>query len=150
MPSSAEKSDSEKRAVEVDIREAVVRFQIKTWDLAASSYCVSIKGKDPDKTFLKRFDPLPVKGASGCRKTVFGAQTSVLDRGTAKRSVIFDINSIRWLTEAEVEVYGGYFCGSLCAAAGTYRVVREQTRWEVKSFGTQVISRQFLTTTTTH
>ena len=139
--SFASGNSTEKRAAELDIHEAVIRFQIKTWDLEASSYCVSINGKTPSKELLKRLNPLPVKIASGCRKkTIAGVQMSVLDKQTGKRSVIFDVGSIRWLKGGEAEVDGGYVCGSLCMAAGTYHVIRDQTGWTVTKFAKQVVS----------
>jgi hypothetical protein len=138
--SSTEAQDSGRTIAELSIREAVIRFQIKSWDLAANSYCVSLNNKDPDGEFLRRFYPLPVKGASACRKrTGPGAQMSVADK-TGKRSVIFDIGSIRWLGETDADVDGGYLCGSLCMAAGTYHVVREEGRWVVTAFDKQAIS----------
>jgi hypothetical protein len=139
--SSTEAQDSGRTIAELSIREAVIRFQIKSWDLAANSYCVSLNNKDPDGEFLRRFYPLPVKSESACRKrTGPGAQMSVTDKATGKRSVIFDIGSIRWLGETDAEVDGGYLCGSLCMAAGTYHVVREEGRWVVTAFDRQAIS----------
>jgi len=118
-----------------DVYEAVVRYQIKSWDLAANSYCVSIEGRDAAKDFLKRFDPLPVKGLSSCRKQAMEKVLVVVtDKQSGKRSVIFDAEAIRWITENEAEVTGGYFCGSLCMASGTYHVVRDGTHWAVKGY----------------
>ncbi len=130
-----------RKDAELEIREAIIRFQIKTWELTADSYCVSINGKDPHEEFLKRFQPLPVKGASGCRKKTIGkVQISVLDKRTGKLAVIFDLGSIRWLSDGKVEVEGGYVCGSLCMAEGTYHVVQESRGWVVTKFDQAVIS----------
>ncbi len=85
-------------AAEDDIYEAVVRYQIKTWDLVAHSYCVTVRDKNPNATFLKRFDPLPVKKGSACRKKkdrIGGlVLMGVVDKKTGKRSVIFDVGEI--------------------------------------------------------
>jgi len=124
-----------------EVYETVVRYQIKSWKLTADSYCVSIAGKDPTKDFLQRFEPLPVKGASGCRKqTKEKVSVEVLDKKSGKRSVIYDLEAIRWINENEAEVPGGYFCASLCMASGTYRVVREGTQWVVKGYDVRIQS----------
>jgi hypothetical protein len=73
-----------------DVFESVVRYQIKSWELAANSYCISIVGKDATTDFLKRLTPLPVKAASGCKKhTTEKVMVSVVDKKTGKRSVDF-------------------------------------------------------------
>jgi hypothetical protein len=124
-----------------DVYEAVVRYQIKSWELAASSYCVSIAGRDATKDFLKRFDPLPVKGASSCRKqTKDKVLVVVTDKKNGNRSVMLDVEAIRWITESEVDVTGGYFCGSLCMASGTYHLIRDGTHWTVTSYDVQIQS----------
>jgi hypothetical protein len=141
MQSSVTAQDPQNDTAELQIREAIVRFQIKTWELAADSYCISINGKDPPEEFLKRFRPLPVKGESGCRKKTIGkVQMSILDKSTGKHSVIFDLGTIRWLPGGEVEVNGGYLCGSLCMAEGSYHVVQEPRGWTVTKFEQAVIS----------
>jgi hypothetical protein len=56
--------------------------------------------QDATRDFPRRFDPLPVKGASSCRKdTKQKVSMQVLDKKTGKLSVIFDVEAIRWLTE---------------------------------------------------
>jgi hypothetical protein len=118
-----------------DVFESVVRYQIKSWELAANSYCISIEGKDATTDFLRRLTPIPVKTASGCRKqTTEKVMVSVVDKKTGKRSVIFDAEAIRWISENEVEVAGGYFCASECMASGRYHVVRDGTKWRVTRY----------------
>jgi hypothetical protein len=124
-----------KQSASADVYEAVVRYQTKAWDLAADSYCVSINGRDAAEDFLERFVPLPVKAALKCRKQTKAKVTVVvLDKKTGKRSVIFDVETIRWITENEAEVAGGYFCGSLCSASGIYHVIRDGTHWVVTRY----------------
>jgi len=49
-----------------------------------------------------------VKGASKCRKREkTKGIVRVFDKTTGKRSVIFDAETIRWITENEAEVAGG-------------------------------------------
>ncbi len=124
-----------------DVYEAVVRYQIKSWDLAANSYCVSVDGRDPTKDFLKRFNPLLVKGASGCiKQTKLKVSMQVVDKKTGKPSVIFDVEAIHWLSQNEAVVGGGYLCGSLCMAEGKYHVIRDGMQWVVRGYEVQIQS----------
>jgi hypothetical protein len=126
---------------DVDVREAVLRYQIASWELAASSYCVKINGKDADENFLRRLRPLPVKAASECRKQTPPKLPrwlySIIDKKTKKKSVIFEIGEIRWVKRSEGEVDGGYDCASQCSAWGTYHLVWDGTRWTVTAFDIQ-------------
>jgi len=92
----------QKQSESADVYEAVVRYQIRAWDLAADSYCISIDGRNATEDFLKRFDPLPVEGASKCgkREKPKGI-VRVFDKKTGKRSVIFDAETIRWITKTK-------------------------------------------------
>ena len=127
-----------------DVREAVLRYQISSWELAAASYCVKINGKNADENFLRRFRPLPVKGASECRKQIPPKLPrwlySIVDKKTKKNSVIFDIGEIRWVKQSEAQVDGGYDCASQCMAAGTYHLAWDGTRWTVTAFDIHVQS----------
>lgn len=141
LHSSIRSQDSASQTASDDVYEAVVRFQITSWDLAAHSYCISINGHNASQQFLARFDSLPVKTASGCHKqTTQKVVMSIVDKA-GKHSVIFDVGSIRWLKEnQEAEVDGGYWCGGLCSAGGVYHVLRDGTHWKVTGFEASVIS----------
>jgi len=117
----------------LDIYEAVVRYQIESWQQEAHTYCVEINGADPDPAFLQHLRPLHVKGASACRKQNDKRQMIVLDR-KMKGSVIFKLGMVQDLTESQVELDGGYLCGNLCMAQGNYRVVHEASGWRVVGF----------------
>lgn len=121
---SVRAQESRKQSESADAYEAVIRYQIRVWNLAADSYCISVNGRDATEDFLQRFDPLPVKAASNCRKqTKEKVMVVVLDKKTGKRSVIFDVETIRWSTDNDAEVEGGYYCGSLCSASGDRKSV---------------------------
>jgi hypothetical protein len=139
---SAEEAQNTSNEVEsANVFEAVVRYQIESWELAANSYCISIQGKDATTDFLRRLTPLPVKAASGCRKqTTEKVMVSVVDKKTGKRSVIFDVEAIHWISENEVAVEGGYFCANLCMASGLYHVVRDGTKWRVTRYDVKLQS----------
>jgi hypothetical protein len=133
--SSVETQNTPNEEESANVFEAVVRYQIESWELAANSYCISIEGKDATTDFLRRLTPLPVKPASGCRKqTTEKVIVSVVDKKTGKRSVIFDVEAIHWISENEAAVEGGYFCANLCMASGRYRVVRDGTKWRVTRY----------------
>jgi hypothetical protein len=124
-----------------EVYEAVILFQIKSWDLAADSYCVKINSRDADKALLKQIQSPRVKPASACRKvdrkSVF---MTVVDKKTRKNSVIFDLETIRWKSETEAEIDGGYVCASLCMAGGVYHAVYDQSGWHVDRFDAQIMS----------
>ncbi len=138
--SAVTSAQHEPNYVSADIYEAVVRFQIKSWELAADSYCVQIRGRGAEKSFLKRFDPLSVKSASGCQERGPFSARRVVDKRTRKRSVIFDLGEIRWPKRTEAEVDGGYLCGSLCSGEGTFHLTWDGIRWVVTRFDPSVVS----------
>lgn len=124
----------------IDIYEAVLRYQIKSWELTADSYCVEVNGRDATRELLKRMEPLRVKGASGCRKQTRLHMMHIVDRKTGKTSVIFDMGEIHWRTQSDADVDGGYVCGSLCMAGGAYAVEWDGSRWVVTKFDVRVQS----------
>jgi len=124
-----------KSAQEEEIREAIVRYQIANWDLNAKIYFISIGDKDPVKQFLERFADLkyPVKGKSASELDK-GVMRWVVEKKTKKMGVIFDQGLLQWTNDTKVNVDGGYHCGSLCSASGTYHVERRDSRWVVTGF----------------
>ena len=66
---SANAQEPRHEAASDDVYEAVIRSQIREFS-TLTSYCVSVNGKDASSEFLKRFNPLLVKGESGCRKVI--------------------------------------------------------------------------------
>ena len=126
---------------DIDVYESVIRYQIKSWKLAASTFCIKVDRADADEALLSRLRPLPVKAASECKET--SGETPIMrvvDKKTKKNSVIFDVEAIRRLNESEIDVEGGYLCGSLCMASGSYRFRREESGWRVTGFKWDVIS----------
>jgi len=124
-----------------DVYQAVLRYQVKTWELAADTYCVEVNGKDADAALLEPFKALHVKGASAChKKTTNRVLMRVVDRVTGKMSLIFDMGKIRWPKRSEAEVDGGYVCGSECMAGGTYHVAWDGSQWVVTKFEIRVQS----------
>lgn len=145
---------SQKRAAEENIRETVIRKQIEDWyrngdkseaaargttgeaitkELNFKAFFVSINGKDPSDDFIKRLRNIPrtIKKVSRSRAGKRW-RTAVLDRATGRRGIVFSANDIRWLSKDQVEVKGGYYCDSMCAAAKVFDVHLENGRWVVE------------------
>ena len=88
-------------------------------------------GSDPSPQLLKQFDDHrpPVKPVSA---SVLEAGTAqVLDRESGLPGLIFTIREIRWLSDDEVEVEGGYEEASESGAGNVYRLKKEGGRWKV-------------------
>ena len=109
--------------------------------LRAEVFFLEIQTKDPTDQFLLRFadieKPVRKKSLSAYEKNVVG---HVIDKKTKQLGVIFDQGAIHWSGDSVVEVEGGYDCGSLCTAAGVYRVERKTNQWVVTEFKASVIS----------
>lgn len=55
----------------------------------------------------------------------------MLDGETGLPGLIFRITEMRWLSDDEVEVDGGYYEASESASGNTYSVVKQGGTWEV-------------------
>jgi hypothetical protein len=139
LPQAAQPLPPDKSA---DVYEAVVLYQIKSWDLTADSYCVKINNRDADGALLRHLQSPRVKPASACKKHRERGLPlmTVIDKKTKRASVIFDLEAVRWKSETEAEIDGGYVCASLCMAGGVYHAVFDQSGWHVIHFDAQVMS----------
>jgi hypothetical protein len=117
------------------IRETVARYQVAKSDLKAEVYFLAVDGKDPSEALLKRLADLnpPVKRKSLSKKTkdAFG---TIVEARTEKIGVLFEQGVIRRVSETKADVAGGYLCGGLCSASGTYHLELREGRWMVTSF----------------
>jgi hypothetical protein len=120
------------------IREAVARYQIASWDLKAEIYFLSIDAKDPSDAFMKRFADTnpPVKRKSVSKRTKDLVST-IVEAKTEKMGVLFDQGAIRKLGDTKADVSGGYDCGSLRSATGVYHLELREKRWVVTGFSPQ-------------
>jgi hypothetical protein len=120
---------------EDQIREAIVRYQLAKENLKAEVYFLAVEGKDPSESLLKRLADLnpPVKRKSLCKKTK-DAVSTIVELKTEKIGVLFEQGAIRRVGDAKADVPGGYLCGSLCSASGTYHLTLRDARWVVMSF----------------
>lgn len=133
--------------LEDDIREAVLRYQLKDYELqhehekTASCYCVSIgetKPTDPPDNFLRRFNyhRPSVQGASACDYRDGG----VIEKHTVNAAVVFNIGNITWVSNSAVTVEGGYVEGNVGGVGYVYRLSREKRKWKVESADMRWIS----------
>ena len=132
----ASQPPAETRLGRLELFEAVIRYQIESWEQRAYTYCIAINGVDAESTLLDRLRPFHVERASACHRLNQKPVMPVVD-AKSKDSVIFNLGTIRNLSDSEVEVDGGYFCGNLCMAQGTYHVVHETSGWHVLRFVAQ-------------
>lgn len=140
-------SPEEKRLrQEEEIRVALFRYQMArnyepTW--RATAYCLSVgtaplqslttEFNDPPQTIMQRFSGLepPVKPVSQCSRSMDEGVRDV-PGGGGKPALILIAHNIRWLSDTEVEVEGGYYCGGECGSGRRYRMSLEGASWVVK------------------
>jgi len=116
------------QSTESAIDEAVVRYQIKSWEIGADSYCVRIKGQDADDKFLRQLKGLPVRPASDCTQKKTKDGMSVVDKHSKKKSVLLGVGDIIALTDDSAKVQGSYLCGSQCMSGGVYHLAFDGAR----------------------
>lgn len=123
---------------EDDIREAVFRWLFdhnasgQQSRVAAYFLDIDAGNGDPSDAFIKRFldHKPPVRKKSQCIKD---PRHGVLDKTSRKNGLLFYIERIKWLSDAEVEVSGGYYEGPESASTNTYRLKNDGHRWKVTS-----------------
>jgi hypothetical protein len=121
---------------EDDIREAVFRYQFdhnaSGQQRNAQVYCLAVGDKqgDPSEQLIKRFGDHtpPVRKMSECSTSPV---KGVVEKRTGKRGLVFRVTNIRWISELEVEVAGGYYEAGLSSSGNTYTVTKPHGRWEV-------------------
>ncbi|HEV2392285.1 MAG TPA: hypothetical protein VG146_07975 [Verrucomicrobiae bacterium] len=121
---------------EEDIREAVFRWQfdhnVSGQQNKAKGYFLTVgeKSGDPSDKFIKRFahNKPPVRKRSECSAD---PGRGVLDKKTGERGLIFFVTSIKWNSDTEVEVKGGYYEAGMSASGNTYALKKEKGKWKV-------------------
>ena len=120
---------------EADIREAVFRYEFANnssiQGRRAAVYCLSIEGNsDPPNVFMKRFAEFkpPVRKISECTTDPY---KGVIEKSTGKHGLVFRVKSIRWISDVEVEVIGGYYEDGLSASGNTYTLRKRKKKWKV-------------------
>lgn len=132
--SCASPQHDERAKAESDILEAVFRYQFQHDGRAllnnAAAYYIAIKGRDPSDEFIRRFGGhIPqVKKASLCR---IDAREGVRDAKSDQRSLRFDVGSVKWTGNTQVEVSGGFYKHGLSASGNTYYLIQQNGVWSV-------------------
>jgi hypothetical protein len=119
-----------------DIREAVFRYQFdhnaSGQQKTAKVYFLGVgeKATDPSDDFMKRFanHKPPVRKASASH---FVRGKGLLDKKTGERGLAFRNTLIKWISDTEVEVSGGYYEAELSSSGNTYTVQKENGKWKV-------------------
>lgn len=128
--------------MELDVYEVVLRYQFENNVSAqqewAHAYYISFYRGDPSDEFIDRFSgqtPVVLK-RSECKMNSEG----VINRQTKEPGLIFYLGEIRWVSEAEVEVDGGYYENDRSASGNTYFLHKKDGKWKCYSHGTRWIS----------
>jgi hypothetical protein len=129
-------ADKTRQLQEDDIREAVFRWQFAnnaSYDQNqknAQVYFLEVNGRDPPDTLIKRFTDHkpPVRKVSSCSPEGI---KGVRDKKTGQRGLIFRVTTVKWLSETEVTLDGGYHENGLSASGNTYTLKKENEKWKV-------------------
>ena len=136
LASSGMAAEEARQSQEDDIREAVFRWQfdhnVSGLQKKAQVYFLAVgeKGGDPSDEFIKRFagNKPPVRKRSECSAD---AGKGVLDKKTGEQGLVFNVTTIKWNSDTEVEVEGGYYEAGLSASGNLYTVTKEKGKWNV-------------------
>ena len=138
--SGSEKEHLPHSSINRDLAEATFRYQFAQNESgqqsSVSTYCIGY-GADPSKngspfdppnSFLKRLSDIkpPVQPESSC-SWIGGA----VFNETKKPALIFEIESVKCVHDANCEVNGGYYEASLSASGNTYLLERRAGKWIV-------------------
>ncbi len=129
------------RAAEVDdIREATFRYLFEHnasgLQQNAEVYFLSVvnteakRPEDPSDAFMKRFadhNPRVARRSESSSSIDVGVQ----DKKTGESGLIFNVGEIRWISETEVEVDGGYYEAGLSSSGNTYFLKKRDGKWVV-------------------
>ena len=125
-----------RQSQEDDIREAAFRWQfdhnVSGQQKKAKVYFLAVgeKSADPSDEFIKRFadNKPPVRKRSECSAD---PGKGVLDKKTGGQGLMFLVTSIKWNSDTEVEVKGGYYESGRSASGNTYTLKKEKGKWKV-------------------
>ena len=81
---------------------------------------------------MKRFanHKPPVRKMSECQADPLHG---VIDKRTRAEGLAFRATSVKWISDIEVEVDGGYYEAGLSASGNTYIVTKQKGKWVVSS-----------------
>lgn len=111
-----------------DVFEAVFRYQFEhngsSIKQNAETYYLSVKDKEISDGFLKRF-----AGHSPPAKK--GPAPETRERGENRKTLMFRINSWKWISKTKIEVTGGYYHHGTSASGNRYTLAKQNGKWVV-------------------
>jgi hypothetical protein len=102
----------------------------------AQVYCIGVGSRgqeaDPSKSLIERFrDHAPqVVSRSAC--TILDRGAGVRHDATSASALIFRVEAVRWTSDAEVEVDGGYYQSGFSSSRNTYHLKKGAGVWRVE------------------
>jgi hypothetical protein len=127
-------SDKTRESQEDDIREAVFRYQFGPRQHGSyNAYYVGIgeKATDPSDKFMMRFAEHrpPVRKYTAWH---FVRGSGAVDNKTGEQGLVFTVaSSIKWISDTQVEVQGGYYENEESASWNTYTLKKDNGKWRV-------------------
>ena len=121
---------------EDDIREAVFRHQFEhnasgqKQNANAYYLCGPGKNRDLPADFMKRFatHKPPVRI---CSASHYDPNYGLVDNKTGRTGLSFHLGDVKWTSDSEVEVQGGYYEGNMSSSNNTYSVRKQNGKWVV-------------------
>jgi hypothetical protein len=128
-----------RQAEALDIYEVTFRYLFQKnasgQQQKAGAYFIHIgdelKMADPDDGFMKRFADVkpPVKRYSECESSM---ERGVVEKSTGVKGLSFGVGKLKWISDTEVEISGGYYEAGLSSAGYTYRLKKTSGKWAVE------------------
>lgn len=132
---------SVKNIEEDNIRETVLRYQLSPYvsvqQKNARVFFLSLsepvdrrdKEIDPSDEFVQRFDGLILQVKKVSQATV--SSNGVKDKETGSQGIIFRAGAIKWISNTEVEVQGGYYEYGRSGSGNTFHLKKDTGKWVV-------------------
>lgn len=118
------------RSTEEDrIAEALFRHLLQEHQ-GLKVYFLSREGVDPNDDFMRRFQgEVPVKKKESL--STHGQYRRILDKETGATAGIVSVGSIKWISDSEVEIGGGFYDGEVIEYR--YRMRHTNAGWIIRS-----------------
>lgn len=129
-------ADKSRQADERNVQEAAFTYLFTHnspgLEKRAKAYYLGIglKTADPSDEFLKRFanQKPPVRKRSAASMS---PDKGVLDKQSGERGAIFRLYDIKWISESQAELDGGFYEIGYSGYKSTYTVKNENGKWKV-------------------
>jgi hypothetical protein len=125
---------AEESPIKTDLRESIFRYMFKTYNYGAyvKVYCIQPERILPER-FLQRFsgEKIPVVWATDCDNG--GVMNSIREKKTGRSGMRMTIVSLRFIRGDEAEAEVEAFSDGIAANWNTLRLVRQGSKWAVKT-----------------